>query len=128
MARYWLGVPVTKVQAKAAPSAGPKAMCAQSGAFCAHCRVWGGSARGHHHEKRPGLSRALGGTNKAQVALHEAGRYLTGKPLLLAGPQRQPEMVLPPSVLPLTGVSPVCKGVNAMVLAEALVLPRSASC
>ena len=36
-----------------------------------------------------------------QEALHEAGRYFTGRPLLLAGPQRQPEMGLPPSVLPL---------------------------
>jgi hypothetical protein len=64
---------------------------------------------------------------KAQEALHEAGKYLTGKPLLLAGPQRQPEMVLPPSVLPLMAVSPVCNGVKAMALAELLVLPRRAS-
>lgn len=60
-------------------------------------------------------------------ALHEAGKYLTGKPLLLAGPHRHPAMVLPPSVLPTTAVSPVCSGVKAIVLAELLVLPRSAS-
>ena len=51
---------------------------------------------------------------------------MTGKPLLLAGPQRQPEMVLPPSVLPLMAVSPVCNGVKAMALADALVVPRTA--
>jgi hypothetical protein len=39
--------------------------------------------------------------------LHEAGKYLAGNPLVLAGPQRQLAMGLPPSVLPLTAVLPV---------------------
>ena len=69
----------------------------------------------------------MGGCERAQVALHEAGRYFTGRPLPLAGPQRQPEIGLPPSVLPLMAVSPVCRGVRAMALADALVLPRRAS-
>ena len=44
---------------------------------------------------------------KIQEALHEAGKYLSGKPLVAAGPQRQLAMGLPPSVLPLTAVLPV---------------------
>lgn len=62
------------------------------------------------------------------LALHEAGRYLRGKPLLTVGPHRQLAMVFPPSVLPLIAVSPASKGVSEMLLAEALVLPRKASC
>ena len=65
--------------------------------------------------------------SKNHEALQEAGRYLSGKPLLDDGPQRQPAMDLPPSVLPLTGVLPLCRGVSEMLLADALVLPRSAS-
>ena len=59
--------------------------------------------------------------------MHEAGRYLSGTPFVAAGPHRQLPMGLPPSVLPLTTVLPVWIGVRLMLLADALVLPRSAS-
>jgi hypothetical protein len=39
--------------------------------------------------------------------LHDAGKYLAGNPLVVAGPQRQLAIGLPPSVLPLTAVLPV---------------------
>jgi hypothetical protein len=66
--------------------------------------------RGHRssvHKPPPDKGRAFKRGQKGQDALHEAGKYLAGKPLVAAGPQRQVAMGLPPSVLPLTGVLPV---------------------
>jgi hypothetical protein len=79
------------------------------------------------HKQTPDSRQAFKWGQKDQDALHEAGKYLSGKPLVADGPQRQLAMGLPPSVLPLTAVLPVWIGVRLMLLAEALVLPRSAS-
>jgi hypothetical protein len=59
------------------------------------------------HKPTPDKGRAFKLGQKGQDALHEAGKYLAGKPLVVAGPQRQLAMGLPPSVLPLTAVLPV---------------------
>ena len=66
------------------------------------------------------------GPKRYHCALQEAGRYLEGSPLWMDGPQRQPAMDFPPSVVPLTAVVPDCRGVRDRLLAEALVLPRKA--
>ena len=53
------------------------------------------------------------------------GRYLVAKGLVAAGPQAQALMGLPPSVVPTSGVVPVCSGVRESELAVELVLPRN---
>jgi hypothetical protein len=59
------------------------------------------------HKQTPDSRQAFKWGQKDQDALHEAGKYLSGKPLVADGPQRQLAMGLPPSVLPLTAVLPV---------------------
>jgi hypothetical protein len=59
------------------------------------------------YKPTPDKGRAFRRGQRDQDALHEAGKYLAGKPLVAAGPQRQLAMGLPPSVLPLTAVLPV---------------------
>ena len=58
------------------------------------------------------------------VVLHDEGKYLASKPLVLAGPQVHPAIDLPPSLLPTSLVLPVCKGVSEIAFAVSLVLPR----
>jgi hypothetical protein len=59
------------------------------------------------HKQPANTGQAFECSQKNQDALHEAGKYFSGKPLLAAGPQRQLVIGLPPSVLPLTTVLPL---------------------
>ena len=60
-----------------------------------------------------------------QVDLHDEGRYFKASPLVVAGPQFQEAMDLPPSVAPDSLVLPLCTGVSEMALVDAVVVPRS---